>query len=114
MKNTVIRRADILLPAEHISNEKWAVVAVDQYTSEPEYWRQVEEIVGDSPSTLRLTLPEVYLKESEIRTHNMQAAMRGYLADNILEEKNRIGSVMRHDRNLPAYCDAAPSGSSCG
>ena len=40
---------------------KWAVVACDQYTSEPEYWQQVEQIVGDSPSTLRLVLPEIYL-----------------------------------------------------
>ena len=37
MKNPVVRGADILLPAENISMEKWAVVAVDQYTSQPEY-----------------------------------------------------------------------------
>lgn len=33
--------------------EKWAVVACDQYTSEPEYWKEVENIVGDAPSTLK-------------------------------------------------------------
>ena len=94
MKNTVIRRADILLPAENIANEKWAVVAVDQYTSEPEYWQEVEKIVGGAPSTLRLTLPEVYLRESEIRTKNMQAAMRDYLAGGILEEKVQNGYIL--------------------
>ena len=43
----------VYLPAAGIDLTKWAVVACDQYTSEPEYWEQVEQIVGDSPSTLR-------------------------------------------------------------
>ena len=64
MKN-VFMPADILLP-ENPAWEKWSVVACDQYTSEPEYWNEVEGIVGDAPSTLRLTLPEIYLeKEGE-------------------------------------------------
>ena len=51
--------ADILLPDfSRVDGEKWAVVACDQYTSEPEYWKGVEETVGDAPSTLRLILPE--------------------------------------------------------
>jgi len=37
------------------------VVACDQFTSEPEYWEQVKRIVGDSPSTFHLILPEIYL-----------------------------------------------------
>ena len=76
MKNKVVRPADILLPADGVANEKWAVVAVDQYTSEPEYWQQVEDIVGEAPSTLRITLPEVYLSEGEARTPAMQANRR--------------------------------------
>jgi len=94
MKNPVVRGADILLPAENIELNKWAVVAVDQYTSEPEYWRQVEEIVGDAPSTLKLTLPEVYLAESEARTAAMQAEMRSYLAGNVLEKKVENGMIL--------------------
>ena len=51
---------DILLPrVEDIG--RWAVIACDQFTSQPEYWAEVEELVGDSPSTLRLMLPEAYL-----------------------------------------------------
>ena len=38
--------------------DKWAVVACDQYTSQPEYWQRVEERVGRAPSALRLILPE--------------------------------------------------------
>ena len=57
---------EIMVPKDGTDYEKWAVVACDQYTSEPEYWKQVEEIVGDAPSALRLMLPEIYLdKEGE-------------------------------------------------
>ena len=60
-----ISKADILLPKEGIDLEKWAVVACDQYTSEKEYWKKVEEFVADEPSTLHLILPECYLEESD-------------------------------------------------
>ncbi|MBQ4424440.1 MAG: DUF1015 domain-containing protein [Lachnospiraceae bacterium] len=52
--------ADILLPKD-VDMTKWSVVACDQYTSEPEYWEEVENIVGDAPSALRLILPEARL-----------------------------------------------------
>ena len=48
---------EILLP-EECDLQKWAVVACDQYTSQPEYWERVERFVGDAPSALRLILPE--------------------------------------------------------
>lgn len=41
--------------------EKWAVVACDQYTSQPEYWEELDAFVGTAPSTLRMILPELYL-----------------------------------------------------
>lgn len=52
---------DIYLPESPIDPHKWAVIACDQYTSEPEYWNELAGIVGDSPSTLKLTLPEIHL-----------------------------------------------------
>ena len=58
-------KADILLP-EKADMSKWAVIACDQYTSEPEYWEDVTKIVGNNPSTLRVTLPEIYLEESNV------------------------------------------------
>jgi len=94
MKNTVVRPADILLPAAGVAYEKWAVVAVDQYTSQPEYWQEAETIVGDAPSTLRLTLPEVYLKESETRTPAMQNAMREYIAQGMVERRVQGGYLL--------------------
>lgn len=71
----------VYLPKEGIDLTKWAVVACDQYTSEPEYWEQVERIVGDSPSTLRLVLPEIYLgtPEEEERIRCVNIRMQEYL-----------------------------------
>ena len=57
--------AAMLLPAPGVDLEKWAVVACDQYTSQPDYWHKVQELVGDAPSTLRLTLPEIWLEEPD-------------------------------------------------
>ena len=62
---SIFNKANILLP-ENADMNKWSVVACDQYTSEPDYWSEVESIVGDSPSTLRITLPEIYLEESDV------------------------------------------------
>lgn len=60
-----LKKANILLP-KNADMEKWSVIACDQYTSEPEYWKKVEEIVGDAPSTLKITLPEIYLEGQDV------------------------------------------------
>ena len=77
---TAFGTADILLPAK-ADMEKWAVAACDQYTGEPEYWARVENRVGDSPSTLGLILPEVYLEENDVdaRIDRIHENMRGML-----------------------------------
>lgn len=59
------KKANILLP-KSCDMTKWSVVACDQYTSEPAYWKDVEKIVGTVPSTLRLTLPEIYLEDNDV------------------------------------------------
>ena len=56
---------DILIPQEGTDLKKWAVIACDQYTSEPEYWENVSKEAADAPSTLNLVLPEVYLNTDE-------------------------------------------------
>ena len=45
-----MKPADILLPRD-ADMSKWAVVACDQFTSQPEYWEEADRIVGDAPST---------------------------------------------------------------
>ena len=57
--------AEILLP-QKVDMNKWAVVACDQFTSQPEYWEAVEKTVGDAPSTLRLILPEARLSGPDV------------------------------------------------
>lgn len=76
-----VKLPDVLLPAPRIDMNKWAVVACDQYTSQPEYWDEVESIVGDNPSALRITLPEIYLEDLDIesRIHNIDFCMQQYL-----------------------------------
>lgn len=77
----------LLLPRSEVNLTQWAVVACDQYTSQADYWAQVEAQVGDAPSTLRLMLPEVYLGalDEAQRIAAIQETMRRYLADGVLE-----------------------------
>ncbi|MCZ2291824.1 MAG: DUF1015 domain-containing protein [Burkholderiales bacterium] len=82
------RSPQLCLPAAGIDLRKWAVVACDQYTSEPEYWEAVEREVGDAPSTLRLIYPEVHLAAADkaARIEAIQATMRDYLARGLLAD----------------------------
>lgn len=84
-----VRLPKILLPKDGTDLNKWAVVACDQFTSEPEYWQKVEEYVGEAPSTFKITLPEVYLESSDKseRINRINETMREYLERGILEEK---------------------------
>ena len=85
MKNVCFGTAEILLPDfKKVNGTKWSVVACDQYTSEPEYWRAAEAEVGDAPSTLRLMLPEIYLNDSEARIPAIREAMRTALENELI------------------------------
>ncbi len=81
------KRGNILLP-KNTDMTKWSVVACDQYTSEPEYWADVEKIVGENPSTLKLTLPEIYLEEENIqeRINNINENMKKLMDENFFNE----------------------------
>ena len=81
------KAGNILIPKD-ADMHKWSVVACDQYTSEPDYWKDVEQIVGDNPSTLRLTLPEIYLEESDVekRIETINETMKKYLDEGIFNE----------------------------
>lgn len=78
----------IMMPKDGIDLYKWSVVACDQFTSQPEYWKKTEKIVGEEPSTLKLTLPEVYLesKDEQERVDAIHATMANYLAEGTLQE----------------------------
>ena len=79
MNNRCYKSTDILLPDfSKTDAKKWAVVACDQFTSEPHYWEAADKEVGDAPSTLRIILPEVYLSETEKRIPSINATMEKY------------------------------------
>ncbi len=92
-----IQIPQVYLPKPGTDLKRWAVIACDQFTSEPEYWNQVEKIVGEAPSTLNLTFPEVFLEkpgEAE-RIQNIQAAMRKYLDSGILQARDGLIYIER-------------------
>lgn len=89
-----LHTANILLPAPSVDLSKWAVVACDQFTAQPEYWREVENIVGDAPSALRVTLPEAWLSEAETRIPAIRETMNRYLSDGVWQQAVRDGFIL--------------------
>lgn len=102
--NTAVAAPDILLPREGTDLKKWAVVACDQYTSQPDYWKRVEDAVADAPSTLRLILPEVYLEtdsEDQIagRLEDIKNSIDSYLMNGIWADPQEGFVIL--DRKTP-------------
>ena len=60
----------------------------DQFTSQPDYWEQVQNYVGEACSTLKLIFPEVYLEDSdkEQRIKAINGNMRKYLQGEVFDE----------------------------
>lgn len=85
---TCFRLPRILLPRPGLDLAKWAVIACDQYTSEPDYWRKVAREVGDAPSALNLIFPESHLGtvDAPARIVRIQDMMRSYLGNGLLYE----------------------------
>jgi hypothetical protein len=96
------RLPHLCLPRPGIDLAKWAVIACDQYTAEPTYWQQVEQQVGDAPSTLHLIFPEVYLgaADAPARITRIQATMRRYLAEGLL---NAHAGAVLVERRIGAH-----------
>ncbi|MBP5466899.1 MAG: DUF1015 family protein, partial [Clostridia bacterium] len=116
MTETGLYPAEILIP-DGVDMEKWACVACDQFTSEKEYWDELAGFVGDAKSTLKLTLPEIYLNDNaDERIRKINENIKNYLAGGVFQKlpkgyvltvrktpfvKRRIGLVASVD--LDAY-----------
>ncbi len=86
-----LNAADILLPDfSKVDGTKWASVACDQFTAEPEYWHRAYEFAKGVPSTLELMLPEAFLDESAERIPVVNRKMKDYLSDVLVEHKNSM------------------------
>ncbi len=83
-----IRVPRVMLPRKEVDFQKWAVIACDQFTSDPSYWQRVERFVGANPSSLRLVLPELYLTEPDVagRVAAILGSMNDYIERDIIEE----------------------------
>lgn len=80
MSEACFTAADILLPAAGVPLDPWACIAVDQFTSQPEYWQRAEHLADGKPSTLHIVLPEAYLgtpQEAE-RLESIRRTMEEY------------------------------------
>ena len=89
---------DIVLPNKNIDYQKWAVIACDQFTSQPEYWEDVEKFVENSPSTLNLILPEVFLEKKDIdkRIEKSLQNMMAYSKNGVFNTFEGFILVERH------------------
>ncbi len=77
----------ILLPRPSINKETWAVIACDQFTSEPEYWEQLKSQVDNVPSTYHMILPEAFLEDHmDVQIAKVNETMNRYLRNNIFQE----------------------------
>ncbi len=80
MSEACFTAADFLLPAAGVPLDPWACIAVDQFTSQPEYWQRAEHLADGKPSTLHIVLPEAYLgtpQEAE-RLESIRRTMEEY------------------------------------
>ncbi|MGN1113886.1 MAG: DUF1015 domain-containing protein [Oscillospiraceae bacterium] len=84
---TAFQSADILLPKNQ-PMEKWACIACDQFTSQPEYWQDVEKITEGEKSAYDLILPEAYLEDNNLedRINKIHENMESYINEGVFEE----------------------------
>ncbi len=92
--------ADILLP-RHVSMRRWACIACDQFSSQMDYWKRVQEFVADAPSTYHMIYPEALLRqgEPERRIASIHQTMEDYLAAGLFETHRR--SMIYLERTVP-------------
>ena len=101
----VFQRADILIPRSELL-AKWPVIACDQFTSQPEYWRRTAETVGSAPSAFHIVLPEAALgSNDDERIRAIDRTMEDYLRGGVfrcfpncyvyVERTLRSGAVRR-------------------
>ena len=93
---------ELLIPNPEVDFRKWAVIACDQFTSQPDYWRTLDAFCGDV-STLRVILPEYYLsaespEEISDRISRLHATMESYIDSGIYKRRNGFVLV---ERRLP-------------
>lgn len=84
----IVKVPEILLPKKQIDLKKWSVIACDQFTSQIDYWKNLEKACGDITS-LKIIFPEIYLNDNmEGRIKDINANMYRYLESGVFESVN--------------------------
>ncbi len=98
---TLFSPADVCLPKLQLSQKdewtKWAVIACDQFTSDPGYWENAAQIRKGSASALDLVLPEAFLGTDVEKQH--KAAIAQHMAE--MEFAVYRDSLIWVERKLP-------------
>lgn len=121
----VIKNQHIYLPKKHLDYSKWAVIACDQFTSDNEYWEMVTNYTSDSPTTLNLIFPEIYLsRDNSERIKQINQNMADYYRNGLIQDegacmilvnrstkqhKKRLGIVMAVDLEEYSFKHDEPS-----
>jgi len=83
---SIFREGNFLIPYDK-DLPLWPVIAVDQYTSQPEYWENIKKTVGDAPSSLQCVFPEVYLGDTDLNEiRQIHRQMKTYLSEGLFRE----------------------------
>lgn len=86
---SIFQPAKILMPQVE-EMEKWAVIACDQYTSQPEYWARVGTYTEGTVSTLNLILPEAHMDEAPVRIGQINQSMHDYMTNGVFKEYENV------------------------
>jgi len=102
MNNRIFSPASLCLPAFAPGDgawNRWAVIACDQFTSEPQYWAEAERIADGAPSALDLILPEAYLGTEKEEIHKARVAASMQTAGEVFTESE--SAFLYLERTLP-------------
>ena len=91
----------ILIPNKNVDFQKWSTIACDQFCARPKYWEELEALVGDAPSTLKITCPEIYLNKGDLdkRILGVQKEMTSYIEQGLFDEYENFVLVEREVEN---------------
>ena len=102
MNERIFSSARILIPSFCSDPEKmskWAVIACDQFTSEPEYWDKCRDIVSGAHSAYDYIMPEAYLETEIEAEHNSEIEMNMQAFD--ASSMKEIDGLLYVERTLP-------------
>ena len=98
---SIIKKQHIYLPRKNFDMSKWAVIACDQFTSEPEYWETLKSYVDGAPTTLDLIFPELYLsKDNSERIKQINNKMKEYYDKKLLEDEGNCMILVNRSTKL--------------